>query len=264
MRNYRIYIPTKNRVDAQFTWDNIPDELKSITFIVCPASEAPLHRDKMRNIIERPEGKLSFVRQWLLMNSYFVDCVIMLDDDLSFFKRKSPDAPNLRPVTPEEAVEMFDELASHICTGEFLHGGISPRQGNNWLFPEKIVYNTRMNAVHAVNPTKVVASGMSYADVDMMEDYHMTLGLFAKGFPNFQLAEYAWDQNRGSGAPGGFSGFRTPETQKNAAEKLHSLHPKYVKVVTKAPKTGTGDFAGERTDVRISWKKAAKEGGANV
>ncbi len=262
MRNYRILIPSKNRMEAQFTWDNIPKELHDITFIVAPEEEVDGHRSRMRNVISRPAGKLSYVRQWLVETHQHVDCIIMLDDDLSFFIRKSDSAPNLRPITDSECVDMFDELASHICVGEFVHGGISPRQGNNWLFPKTVVYNTRMNAVHAVSPQKLKELGVFYDEVDMMEDYHVTLSLFEKGQSNVQLARYAWDQNRGSGAPGGFSGFRTPETQKRAAEKLRELHPRHVKVVEKTPKTGAGDFAGTRTDVRIAWKKSAKDGGA--
>lgn len=260
VRNYRIFIPSKGRMEAQFTWDNIPDELKPFSFIVCPEEEVDGHVQRMRNVIPRPPVKLSEVRQWLIEEYEHVDCIIMLDDDLSFFIRKSEDAPNLRPVTDSECVDMFDELASYICIGEFVHGGISPRQGNNWLFPAKVAYNTRMNAVHAVNPKRLNELGVRYDEVDMLEDYNLTLRLFALGHGNFQLARYAWDQNRGSGAPGGFQGFRTKETQAAAAKRLAELHPDFVKTVEKTPKTGTGDFEGTRLDVRIQWKKAYNAG----
>jgi hypothetical protein len=90
----------------------------------------------------------------------------------------------------------------------------------------------------------------------MMEDYHVTLSLFERGEKNVVITDAAWDQCKGSGAPGGFSHYRTQETQAAAAEKLAELHPKTVKVVEKTPKTGSGGFAGTRKDVRVQWKKA--------
>jgi hypothetical protein len=94
----------------------------------------------------------------------------------------------------------------------------------------------------------------------MMEDYHVTLSLFERGETNAQIADAAWDQCKGSGAPGGFSHYRTNETQAAASHRLHALHPNSVKVVEKTPKTGAGGFSGTRTDVRVSWSATEKAG----
>jgi hypothetical protein len=179
----------------------------------------------------------------------------MLDDDLAFFVRKDPSAHNLRPAgTDVESI--MARLHNEVTAGPFVHAGLSPRQGNNWAYPEKMLYIERMNAVHCVLPEALRHYGIRYDDVDMMEDYHVVLSLFEKGEKNVVITDAAWDQCKGSGAPGGFSHYRTSETQAAAAERLAELHPKSVKVVEKEPKTGSGGFAGKRKDVRVQWKKA--------
>lgn len=261
MIDYKIFIPTRDRPNAQFTWANLPAGLQAKAQLVCPEEEVESHFAAGRLALARPKLKLAGVRQWLVETNTDCRAIIMLDDDLSFFVRKSPDAHNLRQAEDDDVIKIFDRLYEMIESGE-VHGGLSPRQGNNWLYPETVVYNTRMNAVHCVNPTAIVESGVRYDEVDMMEDYHVTLSLLKKGIRNFQIADAAWDQNRGSGAPGGFSHYRTSETQEKAALRLAELHPDVVTVTRKTPKTGSGGFSGERVDVRVGWKKAAKIGGA--
>lgn len=256
----KIFIPTRDRIQSQFTWDNLPVSLRHSTMLVCPPEEVEQHLELGRNVLPRPPLKLSGVRQWLVDTYADEPAIIMCDDDLSFFVRKSPDAHNLRPADSAETHEIFARMYRSVSLGEYAHVGLSPRQGNNWLYPAKEVKDTRMNAVHCVSPATLISLGVKYDEVDMMEDYHVTLSLFEKGFGNMALADAAWDQNRGSGAPGGFSHYRTSETQKNAAERLAELHPDSVKVVVKKPKTGAGDFAGERVDVRVQWKKTAERG----
>jgi hypothetical protein len=215
------------------------------------------------------------VRQWIVDELARQDePVIMLDDDLAFFVRKDPSAHNLRPAG-EDVVTIFERLFCLVAGGapeghgepeipqSVVHAGLSPRQGNNWAFPSTILINERMNAVHCVWPEALRHYGIRYDDVDMMEDYHVTLSLLEQGEKSAAIVDAAWDQCKGSGAPGGFSHYRNAETQGAAAEKLASLHPLTVKVVEKEPKTGSGGFAGKRKDVRVQWKQAYLRGTKN-
>lgn len=275
----KIFIPTRDRINAQFTWDNLSPDLRAATTLVCPAEEVEAHQKLGRNALARPPVRLSAVRQWLVDEACDgpdkgMSPIIMLDDDLAFFVRKDPSAYNLRPADVNwETSNIFDRLECLVLgeapegwggpmkTKKVVHAGLSPRQGSNWLFPAEVVETTRMNAVHCILPAALRHYGIRYDDVDMMEDYHVTLSLFEKGENNFQIADASWDQCKGSGAPGGFSHYRTSERQAAAAHRLAELHPKTVKVVTKNQSSGSGAFSGVRTDVRVQWVQAYKKAG---
>jgi len=266
----QIFIPTRDRVNAQFTWDNLGPELQPFTRLVCPPEELDDHLERGRSAVARPPVRLAAVRQWIVDElSDKAQPVIMCDDDLAFFVRKDPSAHNLRPAGAD-VFGIFARLHTLVAVGEnnsqggvfsiFNHAGLSPRQGNNWSFPERFNINDRMNAVHCVWGDALRHYGIRYDDVDMMEDYHVTLSLFERGEKSVSIVDAAWDQCKGSGAPGGFSHYRTGETQSAAAHKLAALHPNSVKVVQKNPSTGSGGFAGVRDDVRVQWKQAYNKG----
>ncbi len=255
----QIYIPSRDRLDAQYTWDNLTPELRAQTHIVCPAEEVAAHLERGRNALARPPLKLSGVRQWLVEEVAQQDQpVIMLDDDLGFFKRKDPAAYNLEPISGTAALNiLFEHLHDLVAVEGFAHAGLCPRQGNNRFFPQTLLRATRINAVQCVLPAKLAQHNARYDAVELMEDYHVVLTLLEAGEDNRVIADYAWDQVKGSGAPGGFAHYRTKERQAAAAELLHSLHPHYVRVVEKEPKTGRGDsWGGSRIDVRVYWRRA--------
>lgn len=255
----QIFIPTRDRIDAQYTWDNLTDELRAQTFIVCPEEEVAAHEAKGRRVMARPPVKLAQVRQWLVETVSDPDTpVIMLDDDLGFFRRKDPDAYNLKPISGEPELNLlFQELHDLVAVHGYGHAGLSPRQGNNRMFPATLINSSRVNAVHCVLPRVLLENDARYDAVEMMEDYHVTLTLLEKGVDNAVITDGAWDQVKGSGAPGGFSHYRTKQRQAEAALKLFELHPDYVRVVEKEPKTGQGDnWSGTRVDVRVYWHRA--------
>jgi hypothetical protein len=87
----------------------------------------------------------------------------------------------------------------------------------------------------------------------VMEDFDVALSLLTKGYENAIINTVAHNQ-KGSGAVGGCSVWRTPQVQAQAALKLAELYPGIVKVVEKTTKTAWG--GGTRTDVTIQWKAA--------
>lgn len=264
----QIFIPTRDRINAQFTWQNLGARLQAFTTLVVPKEQLQSHLDRGRRAVARPPVGLAAVRQWIVSElSDKGQPVIMCDDDLSFFVRKDPSAHNLRPANSEDVFHIFDRLNGLVLDGSpdhigkpFNHAGLSPRQGNNWAYPDTLKIINRMNAVHCVWAEALAHYNIRYDDVDMMEDYRVVLGLLQVGEKNAVITDCAWDQNLGSGAPGGFSHYRTSETQAAAAHKLHSMFPETVKVVEKEPSTGAGGFSGKRTDVRIQWVQTYNKG----
>lgn len=255
----QIYIPTRDRVDAQYTWDNLTPALQAQTLLVCPAEEVEAHVQRGRRAVARPPVRLAGVRQWIVDTHADPDKpVIMLDDDLGFFKRKVPDKYNLMPISRTPHLELLLQRLNDLVAREgYAHAGLCPRQGNNRYFPKTLLHATRINAVQCVLPRKLQEHGARYDAVDLMEDYHVVLTLLEAGQTNAVIADGAWDQVKGSGAPGGLQHFRTKEVQAAAAHKLAELHPGYVRVVEKEPKTGQGEqWGGVRTDVRVYWQRA--------
>ena len=252
-----IFIPTKGRVYKQVTLDSIG---KENAFVVCPKHEVKQHELMGRKVIDRGEVTgINNVRQFILeyaMEAQY-DKILILDDDLIFNTRASSDAPNLRKVTSEETAELFNRMDKLL--DEYVHVGVSPRQMNDKHFPDTVKHGMRMNAVHGIRPFDVYNTGLKYNAVELMEDYFMTLGLFAKGMPNAVIVDWTWDQRGGSGAKGGCSTYRTLELQEHASKQLAFYYPDFVKVVEKETKTGWEGMK-KRYDVRVQWRKAYEAG----
>lgn len=177
----------------------------------------------------------------------------MMDDDIRFFRRKSPDDYHLVGLSTGGTVQMLDHV-EQLLLGGYAAVGISAREGNNRL-PYGLVENTRLMRAVGFRTDAFVAS--EHGRVEVMEDFDILLQLLRRGFKNCLLSQYAQDQ-RQTNAPGGCSIWRTHELHDRSARKLAELHPSLVSLRQKVNKTG-GDF-GTRTEVTIAWKKAYAEG----
>lgn len=96
-----------------------------------------------------------------------------------------------------------------------------------------------------------------------MQDLDLGLSVLRRGGHSAVL--YHWAQGHtSSNAPGGCSTYRTQATQQASAERLHALHPEFVRLVTKRTAgsswAGATDGAGTRTDVVVSWRRAFEAG----
>jgi hypothetical protein len=154
---------------------------------------------------------------------------------------------------------MFNELAAKMMLYEM--AGIVAREGANRITKPYIV-TTRQMRVHAYNPQMFRRLGIRW---DLLrspgpEDFCALLQLLTNGYTNVVLNN--WCQNQGgSDVSGVCSTYRTPEVHADACRHLAELFPAFVTVVQKVTKTSWG--GGERTDVRIQWKKAHQWGRNN-
>ena len=135
---------------------------------------------------------------------------------------------------------------------EFVHGGVSPREGAN-RDTNDLRFNTRIMRVHFFRPFSVERLGVKLNRIPFMSDFDTTLQLLRAGAENFCLNNWVHNQ-AGSNTEGGCSTTRSLEKLGQAAERLHELHPEFVTVVEKTTKGSWG--GGTRKDVRIQWKKA--------
>jgi hypothetical protein len=184
-----------------------------------------------------------------------IDCCIMMDDDMQFYVRKEPGDWHLRYCDEEEIGDMLDLLEHWILVDGFAHAGISPRQGNN-NESELYILGSRMCNFYAHNVKILEHYQLRWDDMQVMEDFNMTLKLLTLGYPNIVSFHYAWGQGS-SNAPGGCSSYRTLEVQEHQANQLAEKFPRFVSTVKKKNKTGWEGME-ERVDVYVQWKQALK------
>jgi hypothetical protein len=249
----RIYITTYKRATDQRTWHRLSPKLQKETVLSVDWEERDLYPGYPIEVL--PEGlhRLNAKRQYILQTAPATE-IVLLDDDLQFYTRKQPGDWHLRDSTLEDTDQMFATVFKELA-GDFAHVGISAREGNNTVETDE-AYNGRMMRLLGYHlPT--LRAVCTFPLVDCMEDFHLTLQLLTHGISN--CVHYGWAQGqKNSNAPGGCSTYRTLEYQEERAKELATLFPDYVKLVRKTTKTAWG--GGERTDVRVSWKKAYEAG----
>lgn len=266
LENFTIFIPTMGRVDNQITLSDLathPDLLKMTKLVVRDFEFDDYdftHGDKVE-VIALPSDieDIGQTRQWIVDNCP-TDYLIMLDDDLRFYKRL-PESVSLRYTDGEQLYAMFEELLEWMEFDGVPITGISARQGNNRV-EGRYSEVTRQMFAHGVDVQKFKELGLRYDNLKLMEDFHLLLSLFTQGHKNRIFYEYCCGQPE-SNADGGCSTYRTGEAQKEAAESLEFDFPDFVTVVIKKPKTGWKGME-ERHDVRVQWKKAYQSSGAEL
>lgn len=255
----RIYIPTARRGPArQHTVFSLGPELveKYRVTLVVPPNEADameldprLHGAEVFACEAQARG-IGTTRQAILDQADDDPHVLMLDDDLTGWAwRPDPEVGKYVSASKEQiaaGLALVDDLL-HV----YGHGGIGPRQLANQR--SRIDYNCRQFRALAYDRDVLREAGVKFR-LPVMEDFDVALQLLRRGHHSFQVNQLVQDQ-LAANLDGGCSTYRTAEVQREAARRLAALHPGLVKVVTVTPKHGVGMWA-ERTDVRISWKKA--------
>ena len=182
--------------------------------------------------------------------------VCMFDDDLHFAVRREDDRTKFRQPEAADIRAMVADIALSLDWAP--HVSIGAREGGNRVTTEHS-FNTRMMRVLAYDRNVLKKNRVTFAPMDVMEDFHVTLQLLRLGYDCTVLNDWVSNQAGGSDAGGGCSTFRTPEVQDANARRLAERHPGFVKVVRKMTKTAWGGKA--RTDVVVQWKQARKAGG---
>jgi len=268
----KIIIPTKSRVDIQFTANqlimaNIPHKYKC--YMVIPRSEeaeyVKRYGDNFQIVLIDCEG-INNVRQYIIEHCTVEDNkILMMDDDLRFFERPDIDDVSLYQATKEQIVEMIWWIENQLET--FAHCSIAARTQNFQLtsrmqraesFELEVV---RPYRIYGFRKDIVLGEKLDFhagLQINTMDDFHMTLNLLELGYPNIVSCRWAHDQCT-SNSRGGCSTYRDLELLKTCALNLKEKHSQVVTIVEKETKSswgGTPDKPITRTDVRIQWQKA--------
>ena len=193
-------------------------------------------------------------RQWIVENVGATNKLVMMDDDLIFYRRRNDDPTKLRDLAVGELQHMLHQVS--IALDLYSHVGIAAREGANRC-TDATMSNTRIMRVLGYQRDLLLRECITFGRLQVMEDFDVALRLLRAGHENIVLNQWAHNQ-AGSGKEGGCSHFRTKELQAESAHKLAELHPSFVQVREKETKTAWG--GGTRTDVQIYWKKAYSAG----
>lgn len=246
-----IYIPTRGRARSQVTLESIPDATLVVykeeiaeyqdanpgaSFLVVPPHVDKDIASKRRYIMARATDNK----------------VLMFDDDLDFAQRRSDEPTKFLPCDPDSISRMLDMV--DLAMDSFAHGGIAAREGGN-RYTESLLYNYRAMRGIFFRRDILHQEGVTIHG-DVMCDFYTTLSLLTRRRPNVIINGWVTNQ-KGSGATGGCSVYRTPARQTKAAEALAASFPRYVKLRQVQTKDSWG--GGTRTDVRVQWKRAYDE-----
>ncbi len=262
-----IFIPTRGRVDHQYTARAIPNRWRGVTFIVCPSEEVEAHKKLGLNIIPYDKVGLSPKRQFILEWAHakskrdpMAHKILQLDDDLKFFKRGPPRDPksktpfSLYDCTPGDMDTML--VRADALLTDHAHIGIDTREGcQNHTDGGG---NIRITRALGYRVDVLMKHGVRFDAVGCMQDFHAGLALLQLGYASATVKRYVQNQARASGADGGCSTYRTAAFKKECAEALVKLHDPFVQLVHKAK--GWKGMKDGMVDVKVAWKKAYEFG----
>ena len=262
MSELQVVIPTRGRVGRQRTLGNLPPDIRAQTILVCPEQEDERHQadwpDVRIMVQPDPDMTIAAKRAWIIENLEATRC-LMLDDDLTFYVRKTPeeqtaDFPQLKYAEDSHTRHWFNELNAQL--DEHAHAGFGPRQMNQsqpwgWLTPGRM-----MLALGWHLPT--LRHVCELGRIEHREDFDYTLQLLRAGYPNavchtFVVGQASYDEI------GGCSDQRTVEASDRDARLLERYHPGYVKAVARSYKN-----APDRLEVTCAWRRALESGAQSL
>jgi len=260
---FKIVVPSYKRSHIRLTTlDQIPQEYMKDTVLVVHPDE---YKDYLENVSVKEsgveviktkhQGNLPNLRHyistaWAKRNG--IRYIFHFDDDLRFYYRPSMKQPQLKKTTPAVFKQMMNRVLALLEKEKCFGVGISARQGNNRVdYPIEV--NSRMMTCYAIDTSIYRKEKIRYDKFDTMEDFYTTLCLLTRGYHNYVLYKYAWNQT-GSNAAGGCSEYRTEKVQTETSFAIAELFPEFATVVKRKAKMW-GELS-ERYDLRIQWKKA--------
>src|SRR5262249_28651368 len=155
------------------------------TTLVCPERGASgLYRRYGKDVeivVEPyPKMKIAQTREWIVQTWFRCGYVkiIMLDDDLVFFKRISAGDWRLRQIEGKELIPEFERLDNKLGP-ETPHVGFGVRQGNHL---EEAGWKIAARMCHSLAYYLPIATKEARFDViELREDFAFTLQLLLKG-----------------------------------------------------------------------------------
>jgi hypothetical protein len=225
---------------------------------VADSDEVEALRARGYPVLECPVRGIAAKRQWILDQHDGDGPLVMMDDDLEFYCRRTDDPRKLRNLrSPAEFDIMMEDLLDLLLASPLV--GIANRAGSqNDTGP--VLRNKRMHDVLGIDPAIAREHGFRFDRLPLMEDFDFILQHLTAGYDALVLNSYA-KGDRGSNAPGGCSVYRDRLGQATAALDLCLLWPGFVRP-RQVRASGDDSVWSQRTDVTVQWARAARAGKA--
>ena len=202
----RIYIPTRGRADKQITLKNLPSELLKNAALVVDNDELVQHQKYADQIelIALPSGYPSGIgpKRRFIVDQHDVakygPKLVMVDDDLSFAKRRKDNPDKFDSATSHDVVVIFQKLEKLL--DQYAHVSLRSRQGANQEH-RPLVEITRAMTVLGFDVNVLRKHGIKFDRLRVMEDFDVVLQLLRLGYKNAVIGDYIF-----SGSPSNSSG----------------------------------------------------------
>jgi hypothetical protein len=241
-----IFIPSRSRWEYVRTVFNLSDRLwKNITLVV-PHDQY----DKYRRITPLNINVLKFygvgieTKRDFILNLRQTGKLIMLDDDLKFYKR-TEDGTRFPGIHQEETEKMIENISNTLSY--FPMVGLTDKFMSQTR-PRGSILCHRFNQVLGINRDLLPTPWPQFR-VPHDEEHDFHLQLLTRGYKTIVLTE--WSKSDKSDAPGGCSDWRNETVLRQAHEKLMELWPGIVTI----------DTSKEKPKARYNWKAAKMMGG---
>lgn len=198
-----IVIPTKGRAswDQQTTLRQVLSSGLRATLVVS-GPEAPSYRDLLVDrgrgspgglvrIAKCPVEGSGSVRRWITRNLFRTERVLMLDDDLRFWRR----VPNLEKVEVSfaKAMDMRRMLFEINEALDFVPMvGVATKANANLAIATR--YNTRVGNAYALDLAKLREAQIKFSHTPALEDIDLCLKILQTGLSNAVINSFCWSE----------------------------------------------------------------------
>jgi len=252
-----ITIPTRGRTDKQTTLEYLPESIHEHVVLVCPKEERKALRSNYPSVtvVAQPDSvqTIAAKRAWIMNTMFrktFRDRKFcwMFDDDL-YFNVFLPKLNLHRSVTnyKKESERFWLRQFPKLCT-QYRVAGIGTK-----AFAPKGGLRENYHLGFAFGMHRSVVKSIEWDRIALYVDIDYTLQFLRQGI-RIGLTYDMTIQQRAAESKGGLEGERTDDLVQKSLEKLLKFHRGYIKV-----KEASGQHSMSNT--RISWAKAAKDGG---
>jgi hypothetical protein len=244
--NIQIFIPSRSRWQNVRTLFNLSEQLWPLVSVVVPYSQFTVYRASL----PRPVDIIPFSGEGIHTKRDFIlhlkpdGKIIMMDDDLKFYKRTG-DGTRFPGTHPQETEEMMDTLI--YLLDHYPMVGLTDKFMSQTK-PRPVMECHRFNQVLGFN-RDLLPNPWPKFRVPHDEEHDFHLQLLTRGYKTSVLTE--WSKSDKSDAPGGCSDWRNETVLRQAHEKLMELWPGIVTI----------DTSKEKPKARYNWKAAKMMGG---
>lgn len=258
LKKTKVYIPTKGRTERQITMTRLPNDVSDhIVFVICPEEETFFRRHwpKHELLIVDKQG-VPAARQAVM--DIFDDefpYVIFLDDDLRYVCREEDwcwEIPQMRQCNEVDVRLAFQWMEERL--DKYAMVGLGARGMNNGIPDRYEREASRIMRTFGVDRNLIREEGIRFDEFMFWEDFHVTLSLLTRGYPNVMSTVYCTDGTTND--VGGVSLYRNRAALEVERARFLEMWGQWCKPSEKRAKNWGNIDEDTMPDLIVAWRKA--------